>query len=322
MSDLNKRMKHFYESILGIWIIQAAANFMPILHFRNHPEYRRAYKEGEEAGGSELNEFFIAVFQDFSQAVFNHRLSSDTWSSRAALFLNPFNIQRVLTGEVLRVSNSDDASDVVNLIASPRSSVSKCREEKPWVLENGNVTGAVTKKFWHGCHLALQAVGAISNSFMKDVVETLPSLEKVETMTLGAKSGDSTPCPSPPGSPLRLDTEPTDASIRAAEEKSLTRGTSYPSGGGGAASYKKEPGESDKVDGLSSKYSKMLDTLLIRASNLINGDFDLSSSEWYHSTTRSRSFSNASSVASNATTVSASSVTPEAASPAHSPGKL
>jgi hypothetical protein len=204
VSDLSKRMKHFYESVIGIWIIQTAANLFPILHF-------------DKKNPGHSNDFLSGVFCEFSDAVFDSESSLGMWPIRAALFLNPFNIHNVLTGEVLRVANSDDAPEVIKLIASPRSSVSKCREEKPWSAEGGHITGAVTKKFWHGCHLALQAVNLISKSFKKHLglpVNGGAADDRSSSFKL-SQSGSNTPTEprsperTPPPSPVRVDEEVT-----------------------------------------------------------------------------------------------------------------
>ncbi|MBM4211553.1 MAG: hypothetical protein FJ186_03335 [Gammaproteobacteria bacterium] len=140
--DLSDRLKHFYESVMGIWILEAASCFMPVL------------KLSDTRFGTTSTDY-IKFFAEYANHVFG---ADGSWLGFANLARTPFNIKQVLTGEVLRVKNSDDASSVIKLISSPRSSISKCREEKPWATKSTRVTGAVTKKFWHGTINAVKAI--------------------------------------------------------------------------------------------------------------------------------------------------------------------
>jgi hypothetical protein len=109
----------------------------------------------------------------------------------------PFNIKQVLTGEVLRVKNSDDASSVIKLISSPRSSISKCREEKPWATKSKRVTGAVTKKFWHGTINAVKAICTMMGISYQNITARQASSESSSPLASPVKGCEALKAPDP-----------------------------------------------------------------------------------------------------------------------------
>ena len=159
VSGFNQRLIHLYESTIGIWIVQAAAVFMPILHF----ECLHTDAEGVAQPGRPPADFHIRQFSAFVNQVF--QLGSD-WQLMASVHTHVFNLKRMLTGEVLRVFEREDALEVDDLITAKSSSILKCRGEMPGSI-GGTVTYGVTEKFWHGTHNALRSVELICDRLIK-----------------------------------------------------------------------------------------------------------------------------------------------------------
>jgi hypothetical protein len=179
--DLSDRLKHFYESVMGIWILEAASCFMPAL------------KLSDTRFGTTSTDY-IKYFAGYANHVFG---TDDSWIGPANVARTPFNIKQVLTGEVLRVKNSDDASSVIKLISSPRSSISKCREEKPWATKSKRVTGAVTKKFWHGTINAVKAICTMLGISYQNITARQASSESSSPLASPVKGCEALKAPDP-----------------------------------------------------------------------------------------------------------------------------